>query len=272
MSHHVQPHTCEHSLCVGMYDSGQEGINHFATLGGDYFIVFCRIQHSSSYLVIFQCGGHSSDCQKVGYMGIDPGHCQCVYLILFYHIHDATYHGGSKDHWDPSHKIGQVWDHEGYQIFIVALDSICLNPYDDVAKGLSGGIFQTCTDYSSAYKVWERPDIQRVSSDEPQHDGVDLCTIVQDSHTFLPIVPYSGYILYPIPLGKGIGIQEGSLDLAFYTWGFLPWDTLSVATFPWGVWAPFLSTNPSFWFKGEFASVPASCGQLQIKWSGLSQW
>ena len=61
--------------------------------------------------------------------------------------------------------------------------------------------------------------------------GVDLNATVQDSHAALCIDFYSGYILEPIPLGKGIGIQEGSLGLAFYTWGVPPWATLGMVTF-----------------------------------------
>ena len=70
-------------------------------------------------------------------MSIDPGCHQCVHLTLFYHIHDMAYHGGSQDHGDPSCEGGQIWDYEGYPILMIALDSIYLNPYDDVASGLS---------------------------------------------------------------------------------------------------------------------------------------
>ena len=105
MGHHIQPHTGECSLCPCMYDSGPEGVNHFATLGGDYFNVFSRIQYSSSDFVVFQGGSHSLDCQKVGHMGIDPGCHRCLYLILFYHIHDVAYCGGSQDHRDLNHKL-----------------------------------------------------------------------------------------------------------------------------------------------------------------------
>ena len=37
-------------------------------------------------------------------------------------------------------------------------------------------------------------------------------------------------------------------------------------------WPPFLSTIPSFQFKGTSAFILASHGQLQMKWSWLSQW
>ena len=139
---------------------------------------------------------------------------------------------GSQDHGDPSHKIKQFLDNEGYLIFIIALESFYLNPYNDIAKGSSEGISQTFPDYSSTYDVRERLNIQRVSFNELWCDGADLSTIVQESHTALPIDPYSGYILDPVPLGKRIGIQEGCLSLTFYTQGVLSWDTLSMVTFP----------------------------------------
>ena len=72
-------------------------------------------------------------------------------------------------------------------------------------------------------------------------------------------------------LFKGVRIQEGSLYSAFYALGVLSWGTFGMAIFPRGPQPPFLSTIPSFQFKGASAFIPASCGQLQMKWSGLSQ-
>ena len=71
---------------------------------------------------------------------------------------------------------------------------------------------------------------------EPWCNGVDLCAIVQESQAALP---YSGYILNPLPMVKGVSIQEGSLYLAFYTWGVPSWGTFGMVTFPWGAWGPF---------------------------------
>ena len=121
-------------------------------LGGDYFIVFSRIQYFSSNLV-FQCGSGSPNHQKVAYTGVNPRCHQCIQLFLFYHIHDVAYHGGSQEHGDPSCKVGQIWDYEGYLILLIALDSIYLNLYDDVANRLSEGVSQACTDNSSAREV-----------------------------------------------------------------------------------------------------------------------
>ena len=85
-------------------------------------------------------------------MGIDPGCHQCIYL-LSYNIHNVAYCGGSQDHRDLSNEVGQIWDYEGYLILIIALDSIYLDPYDDIANKLSEGISQACADDSSAHEV-----------------------------------------------------------------------------------------------------------------------
>ena len=81
---------------------------------------------------------------------------------------------------------------------------------------------------------------------EPWHNGVNLCAIIQKSHTALPIYPYPGYIFNPIPSAKGIRIQEGSLCLASYTLGTLSWSTFGVAAFPQGVQVPSLVPSPLF--------------------------
>ena len=177
-------------------------------------------------------------------MGVDPGCHQCVYLILFHHFHDVAYHGGSQDHRDLSCEVGEIQDYEGYPILIIALDSIYLNLYDNIVNMSSDGVSQACADDSSAYKVWEGPNIQRMMFKEPWHNGVDLSTIVQESHGAPITDSYSGYILNAVPSGKGVGIQEGSLCLAFYTLGVLSWGTFSMVAFPWGAWAPFSSVIP----------------------------
>ena len=207
MSHHIQPHTCECSLHLCMYNSGWEGINHFAIFGGDYFIIFNRIQHLGSDLVIFHCGSGLSNCQKIGHMGIDPGSHQCIYL-LSYHIHDVAYCGGSQDRGDQICEVGQIWDYEGYSILIIALDSIYLNPYDDIANRPSEGVSLACPDDSSAHKVWEKPHVQGVILNEPWHNGVDLGTIVQESHASLSIDSYPGYVLNAVLLIKGIRFKK----------------------------------------------------------------
>ena len=121
-----------------------------------------------------------------------------------------------------SHKVGQTWDYEGYLILIIALVSIYLNPYDDIANRSSEGVSQACTDNSSAHKVQERPHAQGVILNEPCHYGVDLGVIVQESHASHSTDSYPDYVLNPVPLIKGARIQKGSLCLTFYALGSHP--------------------------------------------------
>ena len=171
-----------------------------------------------------------------------------------------------------SHEVGPIWGYKGYLILIIAPDSFYMNQYDDVANRLSESVSQDCTDDSSAHRVWERPNIQVMIFHEPLHNGVDLGAIVQESHAPLPIDSHPGYILDPVPLVKGVRIQEGSLHLASFTLGVSSWGTFGMVTFPWAAWAPFFGAIPSFWFKGKSVLDPNISGQLQIKWSGLLQW
>ena len=120
-----------------MYNSGWKDINCLTIFSGNYFIICNGAQHFSSDLVIFHCGGGSLNHQKVGHLGVDPRYHQHVYLLLLDHIHDMAYYGGSQDHRDPNHEVRQIWDYQGYLILIMALDSIYLNPYDDIANRLS---------------------------------------------------------------------------------------------------------------------------------------
>ena len=205
-------------------------------------------------------------------MGVDPGCCQCIYLPLSYNIHNAAYCGSSQDHGDPSHKVGQIQDYEGYLILIIALDSIYLNPYDDIASRSSEGASQACADNSSTHKVWERPHIQWVILNEPWHNGVDLDAIIQESHASLSIDPYPGYVLNPVPLIKGIGIQEGSLCSGIYALGIPSWSTFGGVTFIWGAQAPFFGTISSFQFKCESVLDATTSGQSPINLYGLLKW
>ena len=72
-----------------------------------------------------------------------------------------------------------------------------------MANGLSEGVSQACVDDLAAFEVWERSDIDRVSFDELWHDGVDLCAIVQESHTALPIDSYTLAMFSSIPYQSG---------------------------------------------------------------------
>ena len=137
LSHHIYPLSSVHLPHPCMYDMGWEGITGLSVLGGNHFILFTRIGLLSSNLVISHCGCSSSNCQKIGHPGFYPRHCQGIYLFLLDHIHNAAYHGSPQDERDPSHKVWQVQDHQGYLVFVITLDSIHLNPYGNVAHGSS---------------------------------------------------------------------------------------------------------------------------------------
>ena len=76
-----------------------------------------------------------------------------------------------------------------------------------------------------------RPDVQGVIFNETWHNGVDFGLIVQEGHASLSIDSYPGYVLDHVPSIKGVGIQEGSLGLMFYTSGVLSWSTFSGVAF-----------------------------------------
>ena len=58
----------------------------------------------------------------------------------------------------------------------------------------------------------------------PWHDGIYLGTIVQEGHTTFPIYPHFSYIFDPVPLLKGVQIQEGSLQSSLYALGASIWE------------------------------------------------
>ena len=159
LGNHIQPHTCECSLHPCMHDSGWKGINHLTVLGGNYFIIFHRVQYLSGDLVIPYHGSSLPYCQEIGYSGIDPRGCQGIYLSLPYHIHDAAYCGGSEDHRDPCHGVGQIQDFQGYLILIITLDSVHLNSYDDIAHRSGKHVSQAYTGDPSVYEVWDGPHV-----------------------------------------------------------------------------------------------------------------
>ena len=198
-------------------------------------------------------------------MGFDPGCCQCIYLLLFYHIHEMAYCGGSQDHGDLSYDVGQIWDYEGYLILIIALDSIYLNPYYDVSNRLSEGVSQACTDDSSTHNISEIPNIQGVIFNELWHNGVDLGPIIQESHASLPGDSYPGYDLNPIPFSQRS--WDSGVDSVFgiYAFGVPSWGTFSGVTFPWGAQAPIFGAIPSFWFKCKSVLDATTSGQSWIE-------
>ena len=105
-----------------------------------------------------------------------------------------------------------------------------------------------------------------------RHDGVDLGTIVQEGHTTIPIYPHSSYVFDPIPLLKGVWIQEGSLQSGFYASRASVWGLFMVLAVVRGVQAPFINAIPSFLFNCFFPLEVFTSGLLQMKCSGLLQW
>ena len=133
LCHHIEPHSCVSSPYTCMYNAGLKGVNCLSILSGDYFVIFTKVQHSSSNFITSHSGCSLSNCQKISHPDVYPRCCQGIYLTLLYHVHNVAHHGGSQNHGDLGHKVGEIWDYQGYLILIIALDSIYLNPYDDIA-------------------------------------------------------------------------------------------------------------------------------------------
>ena len=106
----------------------------------------------------------------------------------------------------------------------------------------------------------------------PQCDGIYLGTIVQEGHTTVPIYPHFSYIFDPIPLLKGVWIQEGSLQSGFYTLGASVWGLFMALAIVRGVLAPFVITILSFPFNYFLSLEVFTSRQLWMKCSGLLQW
>ena len=79
----------------------------------------------------------------------------------------------------------------------------------------------------------------------PRDDGIYLGTIVYEGHTTFPIYPHFSYVFDPIPLLKGVQIQEGNLQIGFYASGASIWGLFMVLVVR-GVWASFVDAIPSF--------------------------
>ena len=95
-----------------------------------------------------------------------------------------------------------------------------------------------------------------------RHDGIDLCTIAQESHAALPIDLQFGHVFNPMPMLKGVWIQEGSLCESCYALGTSSWGFLGVIIFIWGAWAPFFNALPSLQFNCIFSVKTLTSGQL----------
>ena len=106
----------------------------------------------------------------------------------------------------------------------------------------------------------------------PQHDGIYLGTIVQESHTTFSIYLYSGYVFDPLPSLKRVQIQEGSLQGGFDALRACAWGLFMVLFVVRGVHAPFVNAIPSFPFNCFLSLEVFISGQLQMKCLGLLQW
>ena len=105
----------------------------------------------------------------------------------------------------------------------------------------------------------------------PQCDGIYLGTIVQEGHTTFPIYPYFSYIFDPVPLLKGVQIQEGSLWSCLDALEASTWGLFVVLVIVRGVQAPFIDAVPSFPFNYFLSLEVFTSGQLWMKCSGLLQ-
>ena len=157
-------------------------------------------------------------------------------------------------------------------IFNIAQNSVYLNPDYDIAQWPCVGIAQPHAGDFGPYEVSNWLHMQQVIIYVPQHDGIDLGTIVQESHTTVPIYPHSSYVFNPIPLLKGVWIQEGSLQSGFYASGASVRGIFMALIIVGGVWAPFIVAIPSFPFNCFFSLEVFTSRQLQMKCSGLLQW
>ena len=106
----------------------------------------------------------------------------------------------------------------------------------------------------------------------PQHDGIYLGTIVQESHATFPIYLHLSYILNPVPSLGGVQIQEGSLWGGFYASWVSFWGLLAAFIVVRGIQAPLVSAIPSFLFNCFLSLVVFTSGQLWMKSLGLLQW
>ena len=166
----------------------------------------------------------------------------------------------------------KVQDYEGYLIFIIALNSIYLNPDHDVAQQYCVGVAQPHTGNFGAHKVSNWPYLQWMINYIFWHDGIYLGTIVQVGHTTFPIYLHFSYIFDPAPSLKRVHIQEGSLQGGFYTSGASVWGLFVALIIVRGVWAPFIDAVPSFPFNCFLSLEVFTSEQLQMKCSGLLQW
>ena len=125
----------------------------WVSFAGKYFIIFTVGWLTCNNLTILYCSCSPSNCKKISHSGIYPGitkACISFFLIMFTTLLIV---GVPKIMGTCAAKfeVWQIWDCQSYLILIIALDSIHLNPYDNVAYQLGKCITQTHTGNPSAY-------------------------------------------------------------------------------------------------------------------------
>ena len=166
-----------------------------------------------------------------------------------------AYCGDSQNHWGPCHKVGQIWDHQGYLILIIALDSIYLNLYENVAHRSGKHI----------------PRPMQVTCPPPRSERGPTF-----SEWFLMNPSIMVFICMPLSR-RAIQLSPLTLTLATFSIPYLLClghtilGHLGMVTFPWRAQAPFFGTIPSFWFQYESVLNAFTNGKCLIKCTGLLQ-
>ena len=148
-SSHWSPLQCKQSSSLHVWQ-GREGISGLSILGGSYFIIFTGVWLPCNNLTILYCSCSPLDCKKISHSDIYPRHCQCIYLLLLNHIYNVAYCGSPQNNGYLFYNIWQVQYYQGYLILIIALDSVHLIRYGNVAYQLGKCITQTHTGDPSA--------------------------------------------------------------------------------------------------------------------------
>ena len=84
-------------------------------------------------------------------------------------------------------------------------------------------------------------------------------------HTTVPIYPYFSYIFGPVPLLKGVQIQEESLWSGLYALEISVWGLFVAIVIVGGVQAPSINAVPSFPFNCFLSLEVFTSGQLWMK-------
>ena len=136
LCHYMHVATQKHGLCSGMYNLGQKSIYFVPLYCFDSFIQVSQIH--GLICSHFTSNGKfcSTACQQAGYPWPIQGSQQLIYFTLFDHIYDPIDGWHAKSNWHSGSQGSWIWYDQGHLIFIIALYSFYLNPYDNIAPGL----------------------------------------------------------------------------------------------------------------------------------------